>query len=469
MVRLAPAHPGLLRARTRASISRDRLRIVWRRAIPFGLLLAFTAAAGAGPARWDRKAVERIADRWFEARPKTRFETWDGTKRRALLAEAEAFGPLPEGALDDVRDVCFKAARRQWPRAPKHEIETPYGTAAWDESGRGGPRSGLILGLHGGGEGQGDKGEAKGTWTMKGCLGVYPQGIRLVDDTWNTVQGEAFCLTLVERAKVVDEIDPDRVYVAGFSMGGTGSMYLACRHPDLFAGAIPAHGVIMASPKIKVKRAEEVGQIQYGLLPNLRNLAVYFYTGSDDDHCEPGTFLYAWNAIQGYRKDDPEGYGEIRFQEFPGVRHTYPPGEPHAGIEWISKQRRNPLPEKLVWEYATDPFPLPDAEDPIARPQKQWFYWLRSVRPADATFVTARRAGNEIDVDVSSGAPEDFVVYLNPKMIDVEKDVVVRANGKEVYRGRPVPDLATVLESLDAKLDRSLVFDRKVPLGEPLR
>ena len=34
---------------------------------------------------------------------------------------------------------------------------------------------------------------------------------------------------------------------------------------------------------------------------------------------------------------------------------------------------------------------------------------------------------------------------------------------REVWRGRPEPDFATVLESLDARLDRTLVFVRNGP------
>jgi len=55
-------------------------------------------------------------------------------------------------------------------------------------------------------------------------------------------------------------------------------------------------------------------------------------------------------------------------------------------------------------------------------------------------------------------------VMLNPKMSDVKEDVVVRVDGKEVYRGKLVPDFATVVETLDDKLDKTLTFDRRAPL-----
>ena len=74
---------------------------------------------------------------------------------------------------------------------------TPYGTAWWIQNGKG-TKQGLVLGLHGGGEGAGDAGEAAGKWSLPGCIGMYPQGIKLVHDTWNTVHGERFLLTLIE-------------------------------------------------------------------------------------------------------------------------------------------------------------------------------------------------------------------------------------------------------------------------------
>ncbi len=430
------------------------------------LVLALAGASAAGDGI-DKRAVQKLGMDFFQARPPTRFGAWDPARRAALLERARALGPIPEGSLDEVRDLLWKGVHKVALKGRKHEMETPYGQATWLETGRGGPRSGLLIGLHGGGAGAGDAHEAQGNWSMPGVLAIYPQGIRLVDDTWNTVHGEAFVVSLIEYAKARHEIDPDRVYVAGFSMGGSGSWHMAGRQPDLFAAAIPAHGVLMAAPKSQVQTPQEVQSLQYGLLPNVRNLALWFYTGSADDHCMPGTFLYAWDRIQEMRKADPGGYADIHFEEYEGLKHAFPPGEPHDGLAWAREKRRNAFPEKLVWEYAANPWPLPDEQDKVARIPKRWFYWLECDRPADTMQVTATRHGNTFDLDASIALPEDFTIYLNPAMIDVEKEVVVNVGGKEVYRGRPEPTVACVLESLDAKLDRTLVFDRKVKIPAP--
>jgi hypothetical protein len=183
-------------------------------------------------------------------------------------------------------------------------------------------------------------------------------------------------------------------------------------------------------------------------------------------NCEPGTYLKGWEILQGLQKEDPDGYKLLRFSAHEGIAHQFPPGEPGKGMKWILEQRRNAFPTHLVWEYNDHPEPQKVAEDKVDRLPKTWFYWLRCVRPVDTMLVTAVRKGNEFDLDVTLAFPADFTLYLNPSMIDVTKEVVVRVKGNEVHRGKPAPDLISVLESLDARLDRTLLFDRRIAIPE---
>jgi predicted peptidase len=62
------------------------------------------------------------------------------------------------------------------------------------------------------------------------------------DRSWATDRSERAVLALVEDAVSRHRIDPTRVLVTGFSMGGRGTWYLAARHPELFTGAIVMAG-----------------------------------------------------------------------------------------------------------------------------------------------------------------------------------------------------------------------------------
>src|SRR5205814_630531 len=79
----------------------------------------------------------------------------------------------------------------------------------------------------------------------------------------------------------------------------------------------PCAGVLMAAPKSQVPRKEDVEALQHGFVPNVRNLAMYWFIGLDDHNCMPGTYLYAWDALQDLKKHDPGGYERLNFYTVP--------------------------------------------------------------------------------------------------------------------------------------------------------
>ncbi len=439
------------------------------RLLRFLALLLLVAPAYAGPIDPETaKKIEALGVRWWKARPTNRFEEWDPQVREALLKEARRLGEMPEGSLKRVRDLFWKG-RKHWSglkrvkRGSKLVLDTPYGEA-WAYVSSAGKNKGLILGLHGGGEGAGSA--SKGSWRGKGCMSINPQAVVLDGDAWNTVHGEKFCLSLIEIAKALHEVNPDKVYAMGFSMGGTGSWFMAGRHPDLLAGAAPCAGVLMARPKSQVQTPEEVQALQHGIVPNVRNLPMDYFAGMVDRNCRPGTYLYVWEELKQLRRDDPGGYQKIRFRAVEGLAHSFAPGEPHALTKRLLQHERDSFPRKIVWETALNPFPLPKERDKTGRFIKRWFYWVHHADPQDTMTLVATRDGNTFEIDLMGAELKDLSILLNPSMIDVQKEVVVRADGAEVYRGKPTPDYATVLETLDARLDRTLTFDRRVRLGE---
>jgi dienelactone hydrolase len=430
--------------------------------VPIALLLTLIALVGdpaqRKPATLDpalAKKVSALADHWWAVRPPTRFVEWDAAARAALEKEARAIGSIPEGTTSAIVDLLWepgkKASKAVRVEKQKLVMSTPYGDA-WAYFSNGGKRPGLLIGLHGGGEDAGSADEPRSTYQQKGWMGIYPQGIELVHDTWNTVHGERFILTLIENAKLEYDVDPDRVYVMGFSMGGTGSWFFAGRHTDLFAGASPFSGVVMASPKAQLATKEEVRALQHGLVPNVRNLAMWYTIGLDDTNCMPGTYLYVADVLERLRKEDPGGYAKIHFTTIPGLAHAFP--------------KRNAFPETLVWEYVTDPAPEATPKDKVRRYQKHLFHWLGCKDPVDQQVLRAQRLKNEITLSAKNrpAGAKGCVVYLNASMIDSASEVVVTFDGKELKREKPVPDVWTILSTLDDKLDRTLVFDRSIEL-----
>jgi predicted peptidase len=66
-------------------------------------------------------------------------------------------------------------------------------------------------------------------------------------DVWTNIVSESAVLELILLLMEEYTIDSDRVALMGYSMGGSGSWYLAARHPDIFSAAIPVSAPVDVS------------------------------------------------------------------------------------------------------------------------------------------------------------------------------------------------------------------------------
>ena len=123
-------------------------------------------------------------------------------------------------------------------------------------------------------------------------------------------------------------IDPDRVYLTGISMGGSGVLRLALTRPDAWA----AVAAVCPTPDSEIET----------LAGNALNLPVRIYAG-DADPLVPAASTRAWQR----RLVDAGSPAE--YLEFPGVRHNvwvlaYREG---AVFDWFAQFRRKQAPEHV--------------------------------------------------------------------------------------------------------------------------
>ena len=59
---------------------------------------------------------------------------------------------------------------------------------------------------------------------------------------WADPRSDAAVMELIERIREEFEVDPDRIVVTGFSLGGMGTWSFAGSHPDLVSAAVPIAG-----------------------------------------------------------------------------------------------------------------------------------------------------------------------------------------------------------------------------------
>jgi len=410
-----------------------------------------------------RKAIEAIAKEWFAARPATTFDEWDAAKLTALKTKAKALDPLPAAWVADIKSILWTAARAQGPKLDGKPIETRVGKITYDLSEAPDPKRGsqfgLFVGLHGGdnNDKEGSKGVAKSQFAAElgkhKCMGLFPQALGDFGDAWNSAINERSVLTLLEMAKRTFDIDPDRIFVGGFSNGGSGSYFLPGRHPHLFAAAMPFNGIVFPE-----RDGDVIKRLHHGLLPNLRYVPIFSSTGDDDRHCNPDTFVRAdadLKQLRGDKTDEYESYFTLR----KGDGHVMPKGEPQASYGKVLSRKRKAIPKALTWECTVAPQPT-SGDRLLARD----FYWLRCEAPAEKMRVEAEALEHSIQIKIERHDPAGFTIYLTEGMVDVTEDVRLYVNNEQKWKGRLEASLVTMLETLSRNLDRQQIFEYRIEL-----
>ena len=115
-----------------------------------------------------------------------------------------------------------------------------------------------------------------------------------------------------------------------------------------------------------------------------------------------------------------------------------------AAIGWMAQYRRAPYPKQIVWrqEFVT----------------REHFYWLTA--PADEVeqgkTVIANIDGN--DINIAQCDYSKLTIYLNDHLVDLDKKVTIRHNGKKIARVKPRRTIANLHHSLNLRNDRSYAF-----------
>jgi pimeloyl-ACP methyl ester carboxylesterase len=391
--------------------------------------------------------VEKLAAEYFKA---------DAARRAAIIAELEPADHLDAAAVVKWREKLLKLAADNGRKLKKSGTEYWYSEkekrGKYMVGGSGG-KGGLVIALHGGGEGSGDAGEAFGTFapiaSKSKCICIAPEVLEKTERGWTTSGTEEFLLELIEAAKRTWKTIPhDRVYMVGHSMGGYGSWTVGAHHADLFAGLGPYAGAPTPYTVDGQPYSEVVGLAE-GVIPNLRNVALHVYQSLDDKQVPPAPNVFANRMLQEW-KAEHGGYN-YKYVEVNGQGHGAPPGGHKVGFDWLYEFKRDPRPKYVLWE-------------PVL-PYKRMFYWLWWDHPVPKTLVKAVvKAGNEIEIDLKGQPRAGFRILLDDALVDLSKEVTVREGSTVVFKGVVSLTLSTMLMTAAERYDSQFVFPARIDL-----
>jgi hypothetical protein len=299
----------------------------------------------------------------------------------------------------------------------------------------------LFLSLHGGGGAPPQVNESQWRNQIKLAQGYHPaEGLYLAPraptdswDLWHQPHIDLFFQRLVEDLIVLEDVNPNRIYILGYSAGGDGVYQLGPRMADFWAAA----SMMAGHPN----DASPLG---------LRNIGFAIQVGGKDAAYHRNEIAAEWGKkLDQLQEADPAGY--VHFTEIHEGKPHWMDMEDRKAIPWMEKFTRNPIPDKVIWHQS--------------KVTHARFYWLavpkESANPG--VDIVAERHGQTIAV---AAPPETQVfVRLNDAMLDLDQPVTVALNGREAFSGRVSRTIAGLVETLGERGDPELVFPAEVKAG----
>jgi hypothetical protein len=242
---------------------------------------------------------------------------------------------------------------------------------------------------------------------------------------------------LVENFVALEGVNPDRVYIMGYSAGGDGVYQLAPRMADWWAGAAMSAG--------HPNETQPFG---------LRNVPFALQVGELDAAYRRNAIAAEWGAkLQALHAADPGGYQNLV---------KIPVGKPHwmgmedrVAIPWMEARNRNPLPDRVAWR-----------QDDVLHPRLYWLGVPEGTAKAEQQ-ILASRSGAAVTVEASD-VPQIRVLW-NDAMADLDKDVqVTLANPPlTLWDGKVERTIGTLSRTLEERGDRRLMFSAEVLVRVP--
>ena len=332
----------------------------------------------------------------------------------------------------------------------------------------------LYIALHGGG----DTGEQVNDDQWKQMQHYYVTGIhqgiyiapRAITNTWDMHWvSDAFPLydDLIEYAIVHHQVDPNKVYLLGFSAGGDGTYQISARMSDRFAAVNasaghPNHVSIRNWYHLPIQMQVGEHDAAYD-----RNKVVAHYDALLNAAHNENENGFKHNTCIHYRKEHNFRDNDVDLQKV----YTSPQGWSSGtnmdiehkntnAAKWLQQWRRNPLPTTIFWDLTTT------AES--RRRKSKLFYWL------DIGNHTANSLGiNEIVVSclldkntiVIQKAATYLKILITSRMFDVSIPIHIEID-KQYLSISVVPTLHSLLNTLTERGDYHYMFESSIELQQ---
>ncbi|MFT6861956.1 MAG: hypothetical protein ACJAVK_000509 [Akkermansiaceae bacterium] len=281
----------------------------------------------------------------------------------------------------------------------------------------------LYLSMHGGGGAPAKVNDQQ--WNNQVQLYVPKEGWyvapRAPSDTWNLWHEghiDALFSTIIEDMVAKHGVDPNRVYLMGYSAGGDGVYQLAPRMADRFGAA-----TMMA------------GHPNDATADGLYALPFRIYMGGKDAAYQRNKVAAQWREKLEALQKERGGY-DHKVTIYPGMGHWMEKKDAEA-VPWMASKTRKAWPKKVIWGKSGK--------------RSERFYWLGG-KPKEVIFASVE--GQKITIE--GAGKDELKLYLSDELVNLDEPVTVMVDGKEVHSGKIARSKEAIESSLQERLDQTM-------------
>lgn len=370
---------------------------------------------------------------------------------------------FPQGWVKPESGVTVGVVQADWWKGPEEKVRVTMRYAARTAGMKPEPGWPVFINLHGGGNDpqSNDEGWAATMtqYPVRQGLCVSPRAPVNSTGSWNEPASIAALERLLVELPAKWEIDSNRVYLMGYSMGAIGVLHLGPSLPDRWAAVAASAGF------------NYLGARGRAVPDNLLNLPVMIQIGTADTDFQRYPLARSFAAaIRGLGQQARSGY-RLEYKEHLGQGHAIDDRDTPG---WLAAFSRDPLPTRVVWHQPLLPLPIGTADTtkllerhyPFHAYLRRRCYWLRNDAPAAFQRLDVTRAGNEFRIDTACHV-DRLTLLLDDRFVDLDAPVRVLAGERELVARRVPRTVDAIAASLVEYGDPALMFCAELEVTAP--
>ena len=290
----------------------------------------------------------------------------------------------------------------------------------------------LFISMHGGGGAPAATNDRQ--WINQTRLYVPKEGWYVAPraptnkwNLWHESHIDPLFTKLIDDMVAKHGVDPNKVYLLGYSAGGDGVYQLAPRLADRFGAA-----------------AMMAGHPNGGSADGLMNLPFRIYMGGKDSAYKRNQIAAKWKVKLAKLQEARGGY-EHKVTIYPEEGHWMNKKDAEA-VPWMAGKTRVSWPKEVIWGKSGI--------------RSERFYWLGGEPKG-----VIKAAVKEQVITIEGAKGEELILYLSDELLDLDQDVKILVDGEEVHHAKiprsPEVIKATLKKRLDATMAATAIFTVK--------